>query len=252
MPARPGVFRRRILVTTAAGVARADVEDDVHRYGVLVRHDGTRVTLVEGFALRTPWTPCRGALAALDRLVGMPLSSNPVDAFGYTKATEQCTHLFDLAALAVAHATRGTPRRQYDADVPVFDMESPRVATLRRDGEVVLTWSIARRTRILGPGVFTGRDVRTVLTWAESGVPLPDDREAVFVMRRAWLVSVCREFDQDRFPSALAPLRAKLGACFVYQPGVVDLAMRNQGSTLDFTDASERMLADLNIGADSP
>jgi hypothetical protein len=245
-PARPGIFRRRLLVTTAPGLARADVEDDAHRFGVLVRHDDRRVTSVEGRAWRTPRTLCRGALAVLDRLVGMPLSPNPVDAYRHTKSTEQCTHLFDLAALAIAHSARGTVRRQYDVDIPVHDMTSPRVATLRRDGKVVLTWTVSDRTHILGPDIFAGRDIRTVLTWAESGLPALDDYEAVFVMRRAWLVSVSREIDQDRFPRADSPLHAKIGACFVYQHGVVEHATRSWGATLDFTGALERMLEDLD------
>jgi len=47
---RPGIYRRRIRIATSPGQARADLEDDPHRYGVIVRHDGEHLTGVEGIA----------------------------------------------------------------------------------------------------------------------------------------------------------------------------------------------------------
>src|SRR6266511_3842032 len=145
---RPGIYRRRIRIRTAAGIARADLEDDPHRYAVIVRHDGERVSAIEGRTVRTPWTSCREATSVLDRLVGIPLSPNPLAVYASTNGREQCTHLFDLAGLAIAHATGHAS-----------------------------------------------------------------------------------------------------GACYVFQPGVVERAARVMRSTLDFTDAPERLLGDLEAKA---
>jgi hypothetical protein len=47
-------YRRRIRITTAPGKARADIEDDAHRFGVALLHDGVKVTAIRGEGLRTP------------------------------------------------------------------------------------------------------------------------------------------------------------------------------------------------------
>lgn len=228
------------------GTVRVDVEDDAHRFGVRIWHDGKCVTSIHGFALRTPWTLCTGSVAVLDRLVGMPLSPSPSAAYAYVRANEQCTHLFDAAALAVAHAKRGTPLREYDVDVPVVDASTPRIITVRRNGERVMNWVVGARTQILGPGIFVGKDIRSVLSWADGELGNPDDVEAVFVLRRAWLVSGCRNIDMDACTVASMVPRARMGACHVYQPGVAGRADRNGVVTLDFTDAPEKLLADLD------
>jgi len=222
-----------------------DVEDDAHRYGALIRHDGKRMIAAEGFALRTPWSACSGALDALQRLVGMPLSPSPTAVYEHTASAEQCTHLFDVAALAVAHAARGTPQRRYDVDVPVVDRTSPRVISLQRDGVAVMSWTVAGRSELLGPPPFAGLDIRTILDWARHERLGEDDYETIVVMRRAWLVSGCRNFDLDSMALATDGT-VRLGACHVYRLGVVETARRNVGSTLDFSDAPEKLLIDLH------
>ena len=55
---RPGIYRRRIVLQFQNGEARADLEDDQHRMSIVVHHDGTHVTTVDGLATRTPWLLC--------------------------------------------------------------------------------------------------------------------------------------------------------------------------------------------------
>ena len=86
-------------------------------------------------ALRTPWTLCRGAVNVLDRLVGMPLSADPQAVYRHADGRAQCTHLFDLAGLAISHAARGIAERQYDVEVPCLDPRAPREALLSVDGQ---------------------------------------------------------------------------------------------------------------------
>ncbi|MDB5968420.1 MAG: hypothetical protein JWQ90_870 [Hydrocarboniphaga sp.] len=40
---RSGIYRRRLRIVTGPGWARADLEDDPHRYGVEVHHDGADI-----------------------------------------------------------------------------------------------------------------------------------------------------------------------------------------------------------------
>ena len=240
---RPGIFRRLIRIVGSDGMVRADVEDDQHRFGVAIRHDGRQVTAIEGFPIRTPWTACVDAASVLDRLVGMKLSPHPLAAYRHLNGKLQCTHMLDMASFAIAHAARGTSRREYDAKVEIVTRTAPREPILRRDGEIILRWTI-EGTMIRAPDNVAGQSLRTLLDWAETAFPEPDDFEAILVMRRAILISGARTVDLDRIETAafLAPFK---GACYAFQPGTAEHALRVRGNTRDFTNAPESMLADL-------
>lgn len=239
----PGIYRRRIRIVASEGQARADLEDDLHRCAVTVRHDGAHVTAIDALPIRLPWSLCAQSVNALNRLIGMPLSPHPLAAFRHTDGSQQCTHMFDLAGLAIAHAARGTQMRQYDVEAPYLKESGQRSLSLRRDGVEVLHWTVDGAT-LLAPEAFAGRDVRRLAAWAESAVPDPDDYEAIIVLRRAVLISKARLHDWDIFPTA-ADTGHGTGACHVFQPGVQERAARMVGTARDFTDAPERMLGDL-------
>jgi hypothetical protein len=240
---RPGIYRRRIRISTAPGQARADLEDDPHRYGVIVIHDGEHVSAVQGIALRTPWSLCRDAVNVLDRLAGMALSPDPQQVYRHTDGRSQCTHMFDLAGLAIAHAARGTAQRQYDIELPCLDTRTPREARLSVDGRERLVWEL-QRTTILGPEPFAGQDLRSMMPWVKARFVDRDTLEAVMVLRRAVFISGNRMFDMDRMAHAAATGHVS-GACFVYQHGVAERAAREHGSTLDFGATPQALLADL-------
>ncbi len=242
----PGIYRRRIRITTEPGLARADLEDDLHRVGAVVRHDGRRVTAVEPLAIRVPWSLCPEAGRRLQRLVGMPLSTHPLAAQRHTPGPEQCTHMFDMAALAVTHAARGTASRDYLAEVPVTTPGAAQAARLYRDGEAVLGWT-AEGTALVAPAAFAGRDLRRLLAWAETALDA-DALEAVTVLRRAMLISGSRHVDVDAFANALES-GYPLGGCYVFQPDTAPRASRNRGSRRDFSPDAAPMLGDLDDGA---
>jgi hypothetical protein len=241
---RPGIYRRRIRLEAGDGFVRGDMEDDPHRFGVVVRHDGERVTGIEGLPLRTPWDLCEGAVAQLQRIVGAPLSPNPQSLHRLLPASQQCTHLFDLAGLAVAHAARGIARRQYDVEAPVAKQTGPRRLTLWRDGERLLEW-IVDGTRIAAPAPYIDQDTRTMLAWAAQAFPDADAYEAVCVLRRTVLISLSRLAHLDEHTHATA-FPGRMGGCWVYQPGHVEQATRRVGSTREFIASPDRLLEDLD------
>jgi hypothetical protein len=240
---RPGLYRRRIRIAIAPGFAQADLEDDPHRHGVRIEHDGVHVSAVQGVAARTPWTMCRGAVQVLQRLAGMALSPDPQAVYRHSDGRAQCTHLFDLAGLAISHAARGIAERQYDAEVPCVDTHAAREARLSVDGAQRLVWTL-QRTTILAPEPFAGQDLRTMMPWVKQHITDRDAFEAVIVLRRAVFTSGNRMYDMDRMATA-ADTGHVNGACHVFQHGVAELALREKGSTLDFGAAPQALLADL-------
>lgn len=223
--------------------ARADLEDDLHRCAVTIRHNGTCVTAIEGLPIRLPWALCPQSVEALKRLIGMPLSPHPLAVFRHTEGAQQCTHMFDLAGLAIAHAARGIPQRRYEIEAPYLKEQGARTLSLRRDGTEILHWTI-EGTTLLAPAPFAGRDIKRLTTWAETAFPDIDAYEAIALLRRAVLISKARLHDWDIFPTA-ADTNHGTGACYVFQPGVQERATRMRGTAREFTDAPERLLSDL-------
>ena len=136
-----GCYRRCIVLEADGDTVRGELADDFHHFGVSLRHDGERALEVVGEDVRVPWTTCPGALEPLRRMEGAPLSRAVRDLLRHTSAREQCTHLHDLACLAVAHAARaaagGAAMRRYDAEVPDRVGDETH-SVLRRDGAVLL------------------------------------------------------------------------------------------------------------------
>jgi hypothetical protein len=240
---RPGIYRRRLRIETQPGWARVELEDDPHRHGLTLRHDGECVTAIEGRALRTPWSACGEAVGVLDRLLGMPLSPDPQQVYRHTNGREQCTHLLDLAGLAQAHAARGIAAREYEATVPCLHPDAQRDAVLRMDGREVLRWTLTRNI-ITAPALFAGQDLGRMMPWAKARFIDRDSLEAVLVLRRAIFVSGNRFYDLDRLLHADATGHV-LDACYVYRDGVVQRAVRMPGATRDFSEQPEQLLADM-------
>src|ERR1051325_10121106 len=112
MPTATG-YRRRIRIPGSPRGVVSELEDDFHHFRVTVEHDGERVTAIAGEGVRFPWSTCPSAAAALQPIIGMLLSPRSTAVGEVTPARANCTHMFDLAGLAVAHAHRGNAVRQY-------------------------------------------------------------------------------------------------------------------------------------------
>lgn len=232
-----GALIRRIgVVTRPGGEARAAVEDDFHHFRVVVRHDGARVTGTAWQALRRPWTTCALAGERLSELVGMSLSPRASAVLAHTDQHQQCTHMLDLAGLAIAAAARGIEKRRYEAIVPdrAGAHTDPR---LIRDGAEVLRWTL-EGSLITAPPSFVGLSLQAGFSkWADENLNA-DDAEAALVLRRAVFISGGRGLDLDAVPHA--PPR---GGCFVQQPERALAGKRVLGSTQDFTNRPNSPLA---------
>jgi hypothetical protein len=232
------------MQTLRPGIVQGDMEDDFHRFGVVLEHDGERVVQMQGEARRHPWTECPGATVPLRKLAGMRLSTRPTAASDYTNARENCTHLFDVASLVISHAAAGRDRRQYDITIP--DRVKGRTrATLHCDGELLLDWEVDG-THIEGPEPYSGVNLMgsQFLRWAENDLD-DETAEAAVALRRATFIAMGRARNLDEAPSALEYMDLARGSCHSFTPGIAENALRMLGSTYDFSDSPDRLLADL-------
>lgn len=230
-----GAYRRRILLIAEGHRVSGELEDDFHHFRARLEHDGERVTRAEGDALRVPWTTCPGAVDVLARLVGLPLSRSLRAAAAHTEPREQCTHLFDAAALAVGFASLGTDgRRVWEAVVP--DRQGGlTTATLTRDGEPLLRWEMDRQ-RITGPAPFEDRPlIGGFGRWAEAQLTA-DLAEAAQILQRAVFIANGRRHDLDSLDRAEQRRHVMGDACHTYSPTHVLHAVRVKGSVRDLTD----------------
>jgi hypothetical protein len=233
-----GALRRRVDIASRPGEVRGVVEDDLHHFRVTIRHQDGVVTEAFSSAPRHPNALCPSAGQRVAEIVGMRIDPSSVAVMRKTDPRQQCTHVIDLAGLAVAAAARGEGRRTYEIEVPdpVEGLSRPR---LWRDGELMLEWSMNER-QIVGPGPYGPRDLGAGFTdWAATNLP-PELAEAALVMRRAIFISSGRMVDLDAPGRTTGPI----GGCWAWQPERAAQALRVVGSTHDFTDRPEALTSD--------
>jgi len=246
-PYPEGAFRRRIRVeATAIDTIEGALEDDFHHFEVTLSHDGERVTGAEARAVRWPWTTCPDAAVPLRGIVGMELSPRCLAVGDRTDPRANCTHMFDLAGLSVAHASRDEPIgavRQYDVEIPhAGQAGEPVDVRLWRDGELMLQWTLARGGCTDPPPYSETRWRGGFLRWADRTLK-PEPAEAAIVLRRACDIGMGRGMDLDAVDRAeeLEPLMP--GVCYTMQPEQIHVALRNKGTIRDFDRDPDALLA---------
>jgi hypothetical protein len=158
-----------------------------------------------------------------------------------------CTHMFDLAGLCVAHAARGGPAgtsRQYDIEIPaeVRRGESAHVTCLQ-DGEVVHEWHLDK-WKLRGPEPFTDAPWRGgFFRWADETFE-PEHSEAIIVLRRACDIGLGRGMDLDAVDRSEELADQMAGVCFSMQPAQIEVGLRNKGTIKDFDADPDALLAD--------
>jgi hypothetical protein len=239
-----GAYHRRIVLIPEDGRVRAALEDESHSMELTVFHDGTRVTDIQGKTHRVPWNTCPSAVQKVRDLVGLTLRRMHETTGHDAKA--HCTHLFDLARLAIARAVADVPL-QYD--VAVEDrVERKTCGILLRDGQQTMVWDVTGNA-VTGPDPFTGHSLRGAPQWPNG---LDDEMlEAALVMRRVFLVSQIREPQaamarvkegKDQLKPDFIRNSVMLGRCFSFQEQQLAHA-ESWFSWRDFADRRDALLA---------
>ena len=223
----PHVFFRRVIFDVTQTECRVAMEDEHHYFVLQLGHDGERITSVASTARRTPWTLCPEAERQLQAFVGQPLRQRIAINLPDIDSKQQCTHQYDLLMVALSQALL-PGRREYVAKVRGA-MHEYRHAELWLDDEKLLDWRL-RGTVIDSADQCNQQDLRSIMPWADGHL---DDQmlEALFVQRRAVMVAASKGLDLDRIPNAGVAMRARAGACFVFQPERAEQAVRIVGST---------------------
>ncbi|MEM8705526.1 MAG: DUF2889 domain-containing protein [Actinomycetota bacterium] len=240
-----GTYRRRIIVRRVdAHTVTGELEDDFHHFGVRVGHDDTAITWIEGATERHPWDVCAEADEPIQAVIGTTLRDDPA-VLAELDARHNCTHLFDLAGLVVAHAARTTTERRFDAEITDPDHDGDRTARLWVDGDLVIEWALQQR-EVVGPERWAGIPLwKGFMGWALGELD-PTTAEAAIVLRRAVDISRGRMQDLDDYRSNAELAGFMTGICHAFTPENNERGVRLTGSARDFTDLPELLLADFD------
>lgn len=223
-------FRRRVEIVssgqTDGGEVRAALEDDFHHFRVSLLHRHGVLTHITGQAVRYPYTACPEAIEPLHALVGMALSPIAHSVTRQTDARHQCTHLLDLAGLALAATLRPAQSRRYDIQVPLR-VEGRTRPILELNGEPLLEWQV-QDAIIEGPAPFTALNIREGMArWALTTLD-PQLAEAALLLRRCTMISIGKTHHLDEQIHASSTDR-----CYSQQSVRAPQAWRMKGSTWD-------------------
>jgi hypothetical protein len=238
-----GIFRRRIRLENTPGCVIAELEDCNHGFRSRVYHDGKTVTDIVAETPRIPLTTCPGAVEPIRALAGMAIGSDieTINRNGQPKAN--CTHLFDLTALAIRHAGRDEALRVYDVTVDDESDEDGGDSRVFRNGELIHHWH-TRQWELLAPAAIAGNPLyRGFTLWASSAFS-GEEQEAAFVLQKGYFVAQARRHDLSSIEGRPAIDNTIMhGACYSYSSPQIELAKSTAKSTRDFTDCPEQLLA---------
>ncbi|CCA92195.1 conserved hypothetical protein [Novosphingobium sp. PP1Y] len=236
-PANPdygtGACRRRIVLNGSAGRVEGWLSDNFHEMTVTLEHDSSRVKRISGEMIRYPTTACPGASRVLDELVGIEVGTPSATLFAGGRARRNCTHLFDLAVLAVAHAERCEQERRYDILVPDTIEGQTKISVLRNQ-VTIHSWAVVDGW-IVAPRELAGQPVgKGFAQWARE-LYSGDELEAALVLSRLNYLAVGRRWLTETFTGEPIGRNAALhDVCYAYSKGLREHAVFRDGARQEF------------------
>jgi hypothetical protein len=236
--AKPMIYRRAIRLVNSGNRAEAEMEDDFHHFRVWLRHEQSRIVASGAEGIRFPWTTCGSeAAGVVNRLKGFKLESLATQ-LSTKQRYEYCTHMFDLAELAVVHASRDEELRRYDIAVEVVPERGAVRAELSCAQNTSMTWELCNQV-ILAPDPFTNIPINELKQWVQENLDV-EAAEAALILRRAVHVSFGKIYDWSYAKNAaqmnLPP------TCYTFSPSRAGRALAIQDHARDFTEKPEEMM----------
>lgn len=240
-----GITHRAIrLHSPGPGRIEAALEDIRHAMICTVSHDGRQITGIEADFRRYTLPLCPGASEPLKALVGMPLATGTSEFFANGRARQNCTHMLDLAWLAIRHATRDERVGEWNYEIEIPDaLTGPQRGTLRRNGVTVQDWTV-ENNRIVTPDALAGQSLGGGFTrWLTTQSGLSDlGVEEALVLHKGFFMVGARRFGVPEGELDDGFRKAVTGACFGYAPERIEHAFGLSGMERDFTHHPERLL----------
>lgn len=237
-----GVTRRAIRLSGSPGRVDAALEDMRHAMTCTVQHDGAVVTAVTAGFHRYTLQLCPGASRPLQALVGLAIDM-PVQAFfANARPRQNCTHMLDLAWLAMRHAARGAAEWIYTIDIPDV-VSGPMRGTLCRNGLVVQDWQVDD-TVIVSPPALAGQSISGGLfRWLTSESGLSDLAiEECLILHKGFFMVGARRFAMPEGQLPEGYRKAVTGVCYGYAAERIDTAVGLEGMGRDFSATPEKLL----------
>lgn len=240
-----GVFRRRIRLTATGNTVVGELEDCAHGFRCHLEHDGNVVTSIVGESLRTPYDICSGATEPIKQFISQPISITPLALNKEVNARSNCTHLYDLSALALEFchlsSTQGVTERIIDVSIP-DEKDEAVTAQVLVDGKEVLSWQL-HSWKIIGPEPIAGKPMyRGFAPWVNAmftGL----QNTAAFVLQKSYLVCEARRYDMDALEGETAVSdQSMVGICYTYSQQHLGKGKRLAGTMRDFTSCEEQLL----------
>ncbi|MEX1668674.1 DUF2889 domain-containing protein [Zhongshania guokunii] len=239
-----GHYRRRIRLRAEPGQVHGELEDTNHGFSCTVFHDGNKITDIHSAALRIPFDTCPGASEPLRKLIGLPLCEDILDIKPLTDASANCTHLLDLALLAIRHSTRQEAEMIYDICVEDQAEETETAtAEIYANGNLIHRWQTCNWA-ICSPADLDGKVLyKGFSKWASKQFS-GDQREAAFALQKGYFVAVARRYtDNSQVGQAANEHRdVMLGVCYSYSSPQIERATRTANSVRDFSNSPEQLL----------
>ncbi len=227
-------FRRELHVDIGEHRVAGELIDDFHHFRAEFDVMPGHVIAARGTALRYPWGTCPGAIGGLAEFVGPTPGRSGREVAAHTTRLRHCTHLRDVAALALARWARGESSAIYSILVadPVL---GPTTASIARDGHRLVEWQLEGLC-IQSPGRWAGCSLGRGAAFAERLVAevSEEEVEALLLLQRSCLIALGRQYDLDTCRHATDVPGSPTGACFTYANTVGPEATRVPGATLEF------------------
>ena len=231
-------FHRKIGLRCRQRLVEGEICDNMHHFRVWLRHDGIKVLEIGAQAIRYPWSTCPQAGTELEELVGMPLDESSTTVGRFAKATQHCTHLFDMAGLMVAHAAHNREPWEYHCRISEAG-PGQQLATLTRNGEPLLNWHVNKGV-IESEPPYQGVELeRQFIQWAEQNLGF-EEVDAALILRRALKIASARFVDLSAFEHA-----GKLSIpayCYSLQSHRANQARSLKGMTVRYDKRTDEML----------
>lgn len=229
-----GVFRRRIRILTGKREIVTTVNDDYHSMWCRIGHDGARVIKTEGALIRYPKSTCASASNALAELEGMALGQERNSPYGEGRPGRSCTHLLDLAVLALVHA-RSQPG-EIVIDIAIDDeADGVQPARASIDGALIHRWAI-EQGKIASPDIYAGQPIFSGFSrWAQTNFSGPS-LDAALMLQKGLFVARGRRHIVDRKKVFVRDEPNRLGVCFSYSEPQFQHAYGLTGYVRNLTD----------------